>query len=84
MRLYTFKGEGNPLNWRMACPLARSILRGIGANYLAALKDEEKKEAFQATYGEYFDFASEPVSRMHLRFGHAESVLPLFFFFVSN
>lgn len=83
MRLYTFKGEGNPLNWRMACPLARSILRGIGANYLARLPEGEEKDEFVATYEEYFDFGKEPLSRLHLRFGHAESILPLYFLFVE-
>ena len=84
MRLYAFKGEGDPLYWRMACPLGKSILGGLAASLRAAMPEGEAKEAFVAAMEEYVDFAKEPVSRAHLRFGHAESILPLYFLFVAE
>ena len=41
------------------------------------------KEAFVASMEEYLDFEKVPASRAHLRFAHAESILPLYFRFVA-
>ena len=82
MRLAVYKGEANQLNFQMACPLGRSLLTGLGANLLAHLPDGEQKTRIIEEYGKYFDFASEPPSVAHLRFGHAESILPLYYLFV--
>ena len=43
---------------------------------------EFKKEALKAKYAAHFDLEEE-VPRAHLRFGHAESILPLYYLFVG-
>ncbi len=83
MRLYAFKGEGDPLYWRMACPLARDLLAGLAAGLRDAMPEGDAKEAFVASMEEYLDFEKVPASRAHLRFAHAESILPLYFLFVA-
>ena len=83
MRLYAFKGEGDPLYWRMACPLARDLLAGLAAGLRDAMPEGNAKEAFVASMEEYLDFEKVPASRAHLRFAHAESILPLYFLFVA-
>lgn len=82
MRLYAFKGEGGPLYYRMAIPLAQSILRGMAKAYMDALEDADKKRAFFEKYDSYFNLTSVEPSRIHMRFAHAESMLPLYFLFV--
>ena len=82
MRLVMYKGEGSQLNFQMACPLGRSMLSGLLSNLLGHLPEGEKKKALMEKYAEHFDL-EEGVSRAHLRFGHAESILPLYYMFVG-
>lgn len=82
MRLYTFKGQGSPLYYRMAIPLAQSILRGMAKAYMDELEDEEEKKEFFEKYDPYFNLTAVNPSRVHMRFAHAESILPLYFLFV--
>lgn len=82
MRLVMYKGEGSQLNFQMACPLGRSMLSGLLSSLLNHLPEGEKKEALKAKYAAHFDLEEE-VPRAHLRFGHAESILPLYYLFVG-
>lgn len=82
MRLAIYKGEGNQLNFQMACPLGRSMLSGLLVNLLSHLPEGEKKQALKEKYAEHFDL-EEGLSRVHMRFGHAESILPLYYLFVG-
>lgn len=82
MRLVIYKGEGSQLNFQMACPLGRSMLSGLLSSLLSRLPEGEKKEALKAKYAAHFD-VEEEVPRAHLRFGHAESILPLYYLFVG-
>ena len=83
LKQYHLKGAGNPLNIKMSCLLGKSILNGIGANYLHNTLNKREKKEFIEKYGKYFEFENEPITRGHLRFGHAESLLPLFRLFVG-
>lgn len=76
-KLWASKGSGKDLNVEMACVLGRSMLSGIGANYLKVVPRRKAKREFYERYKEYFDFEGEKETVGHLRFGHAESVLPL-------
>lgn len=76
-KLWASKGSGKALNVKMACVLGRSMLSGIGANYLKVEPRRKAKREFLERYKDYFDFESEKETVGHLRFGHAESVLPL-------
>lgn len=76
-KLWASKGSGKDLNVEMACVLGRSMLSGIGANYMKAVPRRKAKRDFYRRYKEYFDFEGEKETVGHLRFGHAESVLPL-------
>ena len=82
MRLYAFKGEGAPIYYRMAFPLAQSILRGLAKAYMDELQDPEEKKEFFEKFNPYFNLTSVEPSRIHMRFAHAESILPLYFLFV--
>ena len=76
-QLWVRKGSGKLLNTNMACVLGRSMLSGIGASYLRSMAKPKDKKEFLERYKDYFDFDKEPNSLGHLRFGHAESILPL-------
>lgn len=76
-KLWASKGDGKPLNVNMACVLGRAMLSGIGANYLQAVPRAKDRREFRRRFADYFDFDREPLAVGHLRFGHAESVLPL-------
>ena len=81
MRLYAFKGEGATLYYKMAMPLAQSILKGLAKAYMNELDQEHKVEFFDK-YDVYFNLTTVEDSRLHMRFAHAESILPLYFLFV--
>ena len=83
MRLYAFKGEGNPLYYRMAMPSAQSIIRGVAYAYMNEMTNQTQKEEFFEKYDPYFNLTTVEPSRVHMRFAHAESILPLYFLFVS-
>ena len=82
MRLYAFKGEGSPLYYRMAIPLAQSILRGMAKAYMDELTDKEERKEFFEKFDPYLNLTRVEPSRIHMRFAHAESILPLYFLFV--
>ena len=82
--LYLKKGPGSEINIRMACPLGRDVIGGLARNVYSRMPDGDEKTTFYEKYAKYFDLSYQEQSRMHLRFGHAESILPLYNLFVMK
>ena len=78
------KGPGGDQNLRMSCPLIRDVFGGLARNLYARLKEGEEKTAFFTKYAPYFDLTTPEQSRLHMRFGHAESLLPLYYLLIMK
>lgn len=83
MRLYAFKGEGDPLYWRMACPLARDLLAGLAAGLRDAMPGGKRQRGVRRVDGGISRLREGSGVARALRFAHAESILPLYFLFVA-
>lgn len=68
----------------MACPLGRDLIGGIARYVYTQMNEDEAKQRFFSKYNPYFDLSKPDHSRLHLRFGHAESLLPLYNLFIMK
>lgn len=84
VRLFLKKGPGSEISTRMACPLGRDVFGGLARNLYSRMEEGDEKKAFLDQFGDYFDLSYSEQSRLHLRFGHAESILPLYYLFIMK
>ena len=68
----------------MACPLGRDLIGGLARYLYTQMNEDEAKQEFFSEYNPYFDLSKPDHSRLHLRFGHAESLLPLYNLFIMK
>ena len=83
-RLFLLKGPGAEVTVKMACPLGRDLIGGIARYVYTQMNEDEAKQRFFSKYNPYFDLSKPDHSRLHLRFGHAESLLPLYNLFIMK
>lgn len=84
LELFFMNGPVNDLNTRMACPLGREVLGGLARFVYSHMQEGDAKTAYYTQYHEYFDLNKPEDSRLHMRFAHAESLMPLYELFIMK